>query len=95
MEARPVHHRGHRGAQPRNTPGGAALDPTSVTLDGGPSNGTVTIDPVTGEVTHEPTPGYVGPDSFDLEVCDVNGDCTTVTIGVNVTPNTLASRSRR
>ena len=48
------------------------IDPTTVdTIPGsGPSNGTVTIDPVTGEITYTPDPDFNGTDTFDYVVCD-------------------------
>ena len=48
------------------------IDPTTVDMipGSGPSNGTVTIDPVTGVVTYTPDPDFNGTDTFDYVVCD-------------------------
>ena len=64
------------------------LDPSSVVVITGPSNGTVSINPTTGEVTYSPNPDYNGPDSFDYVVCD-NGMpvlCDTATVTITVDP---------
>jgi len=58
---------------------------SSVTIDSGPSNGSVTYDDVTGIATYAPNSGFVGTDEFDYTVCDDEGYCdsATVTIGVD------------
>ena len=41
------------------------------------------INPTTGAVTYTPDPGYSGPDSYELAMCDDNGsDCHQVTVPV-------------
>ena len=57
------------------------IDPTTVdTIPGsGPSNGTVSIDPVTGEITYTPDPDFNGTDMFDYVVCD-DGNSTSITM---------------
>ena len=64
------------------------LDVTSVTVTNGPSNGTVTIDPVTGEVTYTPNPDYHGTDNFTYSICDTGMPvlCDTAVVTINVTP---------
>ncbi|MGQ3014010.1 MAG: tandem-95 repeat protein, partial [Flavobacteriales bacterium] len=64
------------------------LDLTSVTVTNGPSNGTVSIDPVTGEVTYTPNPNYNGPDNFTYSICDTGMPvlCDTAIVTINVTP---------
>ena len=68
------------------------IDPTTVdTIPGsGPSNGTVTIDPVTGEVTYTPDPNFNGTDTFDYVVCDdgypLPSLCDTATVTILVNP---------
>ena len=68
------------------------IDPTTVdTIPGsGPSNGTVTIDPVTGEVTYTPDPNFNGTDTFDYVVCDDGNPlpslCDTATVTILVNP---------
>ena len=67
------------------------IDPTTVdSIPGaGPSNGTITIDPVTGEITYTPNPNFNGVDTFSYVVCDSGYplpplcDTATVTIVVN------------
>ena len=73
-----------------STPEGAPLDPGATKVVEKPKNGTVTPNQ-DGSVTYTPTGGYVGDDSFDVEVCDINGECTTVTIPVTVSPNSVAA----
>ncbi len=64
------------------------LDPTSVTILTGPSNGTATVDPVTGEVTYTPSPDYNGPDTITYQICDTAPTplCDTATIELTVDP---------
>ncbi|MBA4607557.1 tandem-95 repeat protein [Aeromicrobium sp. Marseille-Q0843] len=75
------------------SPSGRPLDPTKVTVPGAPDHGRVTVDPVTGELTYTPDAGYVGDDEFDVRVCDTSdpAQCTTVTIMVAVSPNTVTA----
>ncbi|ULC58956.1 tandem-95 repeat protein [Flaviramulus sp. BrNp1-15] len=60
------------------------IDPTSVTAVTSPSNGTISIDPVTGEITYTPNAGFNGTDSFEYQVCDEDGACTTASVEVTV-----------
>jgi hypothetical protein len=64
------------------------LDPTSVTILAGPSNGTATVDPVSGEVTYLPDPDYNGPDTITYQICDTSPTplCDTATITLTVNP---------
>ncbi|MCG9911084.1 MAG: Ig-like domain-containing protein, partial [Flavobacteriales bacterium] len=67
-----------------------SLNPASVAIVTGPSNGTVSINPVTGAVTYTPNANYNGPDSFIYNACD-NGTplpalCDTALVTINVTP---------
>jgi large repetitive protein len=64
------------------------LDETSVTVVTPPSNGTVTIDPVTGEVTYTPDPGFSGNDTLIYSICDTGMPvlCDTAMIIITVTP---------
>ena len=50
------------------------LDPTSITILSGPSNGSV-IDNGDGTVTYTPDANYSGTDSFTYEICDLAGNC--------------------
>jgi hypothetical protein len=63
------------------------LDATSVTIVANPSNGTVSVDPVTGEITYTPNLGWFGTDVFTYSICD-NGTpviCDQATVTVTVT----------
>ena len=47
------------------------VDPSSVTLISGPSNGSITsINPATGAMTYNPNTGWTGTDTFRYQVCD-------------------------
>uniref|UniRef100_UPI0018EED860 VCBS domain-containing protein n=1 Tax=Paracoccus binzhouensis TaxID=2796149 RepID=UPI0018EED860 len=77
---------------PEDTPVSGTVSATDVdgddltfTLDGGPSNGTVTVNP-DGSYEYVPNADYNGPDSFDVEVSDGNGGTTTVTVDITVLP---------
>ena len=65
------------------------LDPASVTVISGPSNGGTSVNPVTGEVTYTPNLGFTGTDVFVYEVCDNDGDCDTATVTITVEPGNL------
>ncbi|OAQ38100.1 hypothetical protein A5893_14950 [Pedobacter psychrophilus] len=53
--------------------GNATINLTTVVIKTQPTNGTVTVNPVTGVVTYTPNPGYSGPDSFTYTVKDNRG----------------------
>ncbi|WP_261842061.1 retention module-containing protein [Aliamphritea ceti] len=62
------------------------LDPTTVTIISPPSNGVISVDPVSGAVTYTPNENYNGPDTFEYIVSDEAGntsDPATVSITVN------------
>ena len=56
-----------------------------------PTNGSVTLNP-DGTYTYDPDPDFVGEDTFEYEVCDEGGNCTTAVVTIEVlpenTPNT-------
>ncbi|MFC2078130.1 Ig-like domain-containing protein, partial [Candidatus Bipolaricaulota bacterium] len=62
------------------------LDLTSVDIVSGPTNGTITIDPITGEITYEPDENFEGTDTFTYEICDTDGACDTAEVTVTVNP---------
>ena len=69
-----------------DTDSDGTIDATTVNVLSGPTNGSVTVDPVTGDVTYTPNAGYSGSDSFTYEVCD-NGTpviCDQATVSINV-----------
>lgn len=74
---------------------GAPLDPSSVTQATAPQNGSLSIDPGTGAVTYLPDPGYSGPDSYQIGVCDTSSpaQCTVATVSVTVEPNTVTAEN--
>ncbi len=58
------------------------LDPASVTVTGGPSNGTVSF---TGtSVSYVPNANFFGTDSFTYAISDGNGGTDTATVSVTV-----------
>ncbi|MDH3249446.1 MAG: Ig-like domain-containing protein, partial [Acidimicrobiia bacterium] len=61
------------------------LDPASVTIITGPSNGTA-VPNGDGTVTYTPAADYNGPDGFTYQVCDATALCSTSTFSVTVTP---------
>ena len=52
----------------------------------GPTDGTVTVDPVTGVVTYAPDSAFAGQDDFTYVVCDTAGLCDTATVTIDVLP---------
>ena len=64
------------------------LDPTTVTVIGGPSHGTVTVDPLTGVVTYTPDLNYNGTDVFTYRICDTGMPvyCDTARVYITITP---------
>jgi hypothetical protein len=60
-----------------------AIDPSTVTVTSGPSNGSTSVNP-DGSIDYTPDPDFFGVDSFTYEVCDVDGDCDTATVTVTV-----------
>jgi uncharacterized repeat protein (TIGR01451 family) len=73
---------------------GRPVDPATVTGDTAPTHGAIAIDPTTGAVTYTPAPGYTGPDSYAVDVCDKSDpvQCTSVPVAVTVLPNTVLVR---
>jgi len=62
------------------------LDPASVTVGSGPSNGSASVDGSTGAVTYTPDSGFTGSDSFTYTVADTEGAVSgeaTVSVTVN------------
>jgi hypothetical protein len=66
----------------------AATGPATLTVETPPAHGTATV--VGGQVRYTPASNYndavAGPDSFTYRVTDANGNPTTATVTVHVTP---------
>jgi large repetitive protein len=72
-------------SQTNDTPSGDGGNTwTLVGVDGGASNGTVTMNP-DGSYTYTPDPNFNGTDVF-ISVCDVDGDCDTATVTITINP---------
>ncbi|WP_341665113.1 Ig-like domain-containing protein, partial [Vibrio sp.] len=61
-------------------------DLLSFAVSSGPSNGRVSVDPVTGGWEYIPNENFDGPDSFQITVSDGNGGTDTATVNIDVTP---------
>lgn len=62
------------------------LNPASVTVTGGPANGSASVNAGTGAVTYTPAAGFTGSDSFTYQVCDDDGACNSATVSITVSP---------
>ena len=75
------------------TPGGAALDPASVTVITAPRTGTV-VRNSDGSITYTPNPGSSGTDNYVYRVCDTSDPdpvCRTATVTVQVRAGVVAA----
>jgi hypothetical protein len=70
------------------------LPVATVTEDTGPAHGSISIDPATGDVTYTPEPGYIGPDSYVVVLCDAEATCYVAQVDVTVTPNVVTAPDR-
>ena len=71
------------------------LDPSSVSVTSGPSNGSVSVN-LDGSIDYTPDPDFSGTDSFRYEVCDLAGDCDTARVDITVNEvNDPPDRSQR
>ena len=73
---------------------GAPLDPGTVVQVTAPTHGSLVIDASDGAVTYIPDPGYAGPDTYTITVCDTSTptpECNDVTVPVTVLANTVAA----
>ena len=59
------------------------LDPASVTVTSGPSNGSTSVNP-DGSIDYTPDADFFGTDSFTYAVCDFAGACETATVDITV-----------
>lgn len=67
-----------------DTDADGSIDPATVAIRVGPSNGSVSVERSTGAVTYSPTPDFSGSDAFLYEVFDADGasDWAAVTVTV-------------
>jgi uncharacterized repeat protein (TIGR01451 family) len=73
---------------------GAPLDPATVAQETAPAHGAISVDPATGAVTYTPEPGYAGPDSYTVSVCDTSTpdtQCHQVPVAVTVVDNNVTA----
>jgi len=73
-----------------DTDSDSTLNPGSVAIVDGPSNGMVTINPLTGVITYDPDTNFNGMDTFTYVVCD-NGTplpvlCDTAQVIITILP---------
>ncbi len=61
------------------------LDPASVSVVSGSSNGTLTHNG-NGSFTYAPDANFNGTDSFTYQVCDSNGICDSATVTLSINP---------
>ena len=81
-----------------NDPSKSSLDPSLVSVPaagttGGPSNGTVAVDPQTGLLTYTPNTDFVGTDTFEYTACQAQvpqNICKTAPVTVTVLPKVVA-----
>jgi len=60
------------------------LDPTTLSVSQAANAGSTTVD--TPDITYTPNPDAYGTDTFDYEICDLGGRCSTATVTVTVVP---------
>jgi hypothetical protein len=73
---------------PDGAPPQGNLDPTSLTILSGPTNGTL-LNNLDGTVTYTPGLNYSGADAFTYQICDTTAPtplCDTATVGITVDP---------
>lgn len=67
----------------------------TVTSVSAPSDGSLTVDPLTGAITYTPDPGFVGVDSFTYLVCDdgfpTPSICEEATVIILVIPDVIVN----
>ena len=68
----------------------SAMDPGTISIVAGPSNGSIVTDPFSGLITYTPDPDFFGSDSYTYRVCD-NGFplpelCDNALVVITVTP---------
>ena len=61
-------------------------DVLGYSVSGQPTNGTVTLDPITGAFVYTPNANYNGSDSFVVTISDGKGGTTTSRINIGINP---------
>ena len=72
------------------------IAPTSVAITTGPTRGNATINPTTGVITYTPSGSFVGTDTLQYTISDVNGtvsDTATITFNVGVLINSTTAKT--
>jgi VCBS repeat-containing protein len=73
-------------AATNDTPSGDCANTWSlVGTNGGAAHGTVTMN-TNGTYTYTPAANYNGTDVFNYKLCDCEGDCSTATVTITITP---------
>ena len=62
------------------------VDPDSLSIVSGPSNGSTSFHPTHPWVGYAPAADWHGTDSFVYQICNTNGACDTATVTITVTP---------
>ncbi len=60
-------------------------DPLVVSILSPPTNGAVTVN-LDGSIEYTPNADFNGIDSFDYQICDADGLCSSATVTINVVP---------
>jgi uncharacterized repeat protein (TIGR01451 family) len=60
--------------------------PLTLSVISGVTDGTLTFDTTDGTYDYSPDADFNGTDSFDYEVCDLEGECSTATVTITVNP---------
>jgi hypothetical protein len=73
-----------------------SIDPASIEIISGPSNGAAIIDHFNGSITYQPSPEYIGTDQFEYRVRDnVGAPSNIATITIDVVENLVPYRNPR
>ncbi|MFP6678407.1 MAG: Ig-like domain-containing protein, partial [Pirellulaceae bacterium] len=73
-----------------------SIDPASIEIISGPSNGAAIINHFNGSITYQPTPEYLGQDLFEYRVRDnVGAPSNIATITIEVVENLVPYRNPR
>jgi len=69
-----------------------------ITIEDQPSNGTASVnnggtpnDPTDDQIVYVPSNGFTGQDTLIYKICDLNNDCDTAMVIIQVAPSSLAA----